>query len=172
MHEAPHNEAGYYLCPCGADKYGQPYNRRSIFHAHGTLRPVMADEFRRAVEDVLSKARLQHQQLSGRPVRDPSWAAPHPPGEHPIEVLRKRVEALKALRDMPAWHNKKRTWADVLKCLIGKHTAAQSGIVGGVLVTRCSCSAFYQGRRLGWVQLDGWWHGPRDGWTEDGKEPI
>jgi hypothetical protein len=34
LREAPHDEAGYYTCECGKDRRGQPYNRRSVMHAH------------------------------------------------------------------------------------------------------------------------------------------
>jgi hypothetical protein len=32
--EGPHDEDGFYTCPCGTDRNGKPYNRRSVMHAH------------------------------------------------------------------------------------------------------------------------------------------
>lgn len=35
MTEGPHDADGYYTCPCGTDRNGQPYCRRSLMHIHG-----------------------------------------------------------------------------------------------------------------------------------------
>jgi hypothetical protein len=32
--EGPYGEDGYYTCPCGTDRHGKPYNRKSIIHMH------------------------------------------------------------------------------------------------------------------------------------------
>jgi hypothetical protein len=66
--EAPHDANGDYTCPCGADKYGTPYNRRSIFHAHGQLRPIDPDELGATMVRMLTEARdwhAWHAQLRG-----------------------------------------------------------------------------------------------------------
>lgn len=157
MQEAPHDENGFYLCPCGRDKFGTPYNRRSIIHAHGTPKPIDAKEFGDAVVRVLEEARDHF--YSQAP-------APHViMPVNPIDQLRERALALQALGKQQSWHNKRRTWGDAFRCFVGKHKIAHSGRLGGDLIVRCSCGAFFDGRRVGWVQLDGHWHGPRKGWS-------
>jgi hypothetical protein len=35
--EGPHDEDGFYTCPCGTDRNGKPYNRRSVMHVHSKM---------------------------------------------------------------------------------------------------------------------------------------
>lgn len=39
------------------------------------------------------------------------------------------------------WHERRTRW-DVLRCVLGLHRPAVTGLAGGMLVQRCTCGAF------------------------------
>lgn len=41
-----------------------------------------------------------------------------------------------------AWWNARRTWRDVVRCVLGRHRVAMGGVVDRHLVQRCTCGAF------------------------------
>ena len=82
----------------------------------------------------------------------------------PTRTLRKIIEQMTAEFNRPNWHNKRRTFGDAVRCLLGLHQTARDGRdSSGLYVERCSCGATRLNHRRPWIR-EAWWSRPRKGW--------